>query len=337
MPAKKSRKVAVLGARFGELNIERELLSPLGVELVEGSGKEQTETLSICKDVEAILCGGSPQIRAALIRELPRLRAIVRYGIGVDTIDLPEATRRGIYIANVPDYCIEEVATHTMALILSWARKLPIAQRSTQSGKWDVTLLMPLQSPRDLILGLVGFGRIAQTVARMARAVGFQVCAADPYVKKNEMVKKRVRPVSLERLIQSADFISLHLPINSKTHHLISREMLSLMKPTTYLINSARGGLVDEKALMQALQEGRIAGAALDVMEEEPWSPDSPLREIDNLIVTPHCAWYTERSQKELRRKACAEVVRTLRGKVPKNLVNREVLRYIDSREIYAS
>ncbi|TAK09058.1 C-terminal binding protein, partial [bacterium] len=226
MLAKKSRKVAVLGARFGELNIERELLSPLGVELVEGSGKGQTETLSICKDVEAILCGGSPQIRTALIRELPRLRAIVRYGIGVDTIDLPEATRRGIYIANVPDYCIEEVATHTMALILSWTRKLPIAQRSTQSGKWDVTLLMPLQSPRDLILGLVGFGRIAQTVARMARAVGFQVCAADPYVKKKDMSKKGVKPVPLRCLIRAADFVSLHVPLSPATRHLLNAESL---------------------------------------------------------------------------------------------------------------
>ena len=317
-----------MGARFGELNIETEILSPLGVELVEGSGKGEAETLSICKDAQVILCGGSPQIRATLIRGLTRLKAIVRYGIGVDTIDLAEATRRGIYVANVPDYCIEEVAAHTMALILSWVRKLPIAQKSTQDGKWDVTLLKPLQSPKDLTLGLVGFGRIAQTIARMARGIGFQVCAADPYVKKKDMLKKRVQPLPLKRLMGSAHFISLHLPLNPKTYHLIGTEMLRLMKPTAYLVNTARGGLVDEKALKQALQEGWIAGAALDVMEEEPWPPDSPLREVDNLIVTPHAAWYTERAQKNLREKACAEVLRVLGGRVPKNLVNPEVLIY---------
>ena len=317
-----------MGARFGELNIETEILSPLGVELVEGSGKGEAETLSICKDAQVILCGGSPQIRATLIRGLTRLKAIVRYGIGVDTIDLAEATRRGIYVANVPDYCIEEVAAHTMALILSWVRKLPIAQKSTQDGKWDVTLLKPLQSPKDLTLGLVGFGRIAQTIARMARGIGFQVCAADPYVKKKDMLKKRVQPLPLKRLMGAAHFISLHLPLNPKTYHLIGTEMLRLMKPTAYLVNTARGGLVDEKALKQALQEGWIAGAALDVMEEEPWPPDSPLREVDNLIVTPHAAWYTERAQKNLREKACAEVLRVLGGRVPKNLVNPEVLIY---------
>lgn len=333
MPAKNARKVAVLGARFGELNIETEILSPLGVELVEGSGKGEAETLSICKDAEVILCGGSPQIRATLIRGLTRLKAIVRYGIGVDTIDLAEATRRGIYVANVPDYCIEEVATHTMALILSWVRKLPIAQKSTQEGKWDVTPLKPLQSPKDLTLGLVGFGRIAQAIARMARGIGFQVCAADPYVKKKDMLKKRVQPLPLKRLMRSAHFISLHLPLNPKTYHLIGAEMLRLMKPTAYLVNTARGGLVDEKALKEALQEGGIAGAALDVMEEEPWPPGSVLRGLDNLIVTPHSAWYTERSQKELRRKACVEVIRVLEGKVPKNLVNPGVIRYIGSRK----
>lgn len=334
MSRKRLRSVAVLGARFGELNIERGLLGPLGVELVEGSGKDLAESLSVCGDSEVILCGGSPTIPAALIRELPCLKAIIRYGIGVDTIDLAAATRRGIYVANVPDYCVEEVATHSLALMLSWLRKLPLAQASVQAGKWEVTSLKPMQSLRDLTLGLVGFGRIAQALARMARAIGFQVWASDPHVKRKEMLKKRVRPVPLRPLLGSADFISLHLPLNPTTRHLINEKRLRLMKPTAYLINCARGGLVDEKALKQALQEGWIAGAALDVMEEEPWPLDSPLRALDNLLVTPHAAWYTERAQRELRRKACGEVIRVLRGRLPKNLVNREVLRYKGNRRI---
>ncbi len=326
------KKVAVLGARYGDLKIEKEMLTRLGVRLVEGVGNEEEETLSVCRDAEVILCGGTPKIPASLIRRLPKLKAIVRYGIGIDTIDLGEATRCGIYVVNVPDYCIEEVATHAMTLILAWARKLPVACRGTTNGKWDIGPLRTLESARDSILGLIGFGRIAQSVARMARAIGFQVWAADPYVKRNYIQRKGVKPTPLKRLIQSADFISLHLPMNSTSHHLIGEQALGLMKPTAYLINTARGGLVDEKALLRALKKGWIGGAALDVMEDEPWVVNSPLRGLDNLILTPHCAWYTERSQKELRRRACSEVIRVLRGVIPKNVVNREVLRYRRSR-----
>ncbi len=321
------RRVAVLGARFGDLKIEKELLTPLGVELIEGSGRKENETLELCQDAEVILCGGAPRIGATLLRRLVRLKAIVRYGIGVDTIDLGEANRRGIYVANVPDYCIEEVATHALTLVLAWARKLPFAIRATQKGKWDVAPLMPLQSPRDLTLGVVGFGRIARILARMARAVGFQLCAADPYVEKAVITKAGVTPVTFGRLLASSDFISLHAPLSPKTHHLIDAASLRRMKPTSYLVNTSRGGLIDESALYDALKENRIAGAALDVLEEEPWRSESPLRALENLIVTPHAAWYTERAKETLRRKACAEVIRVLRGRLPKNLVNRDVLK----------
>ncbi len=322
------RRVAVLGARFGDLEIEKELLTPLGAELVEGVGQQEDEILNLCRDAEIILCGGAPRIRGALLKRLWRLNAIVRYGIGVDTIDLEEATRRGIYVANVPDYCIEEVATHALTLILAWARKLPVATKSTQKGQWDVGPLMPLQSSRDLMLGLVGFGRIARAVARMARAVGFQLCAADPYVNKEDIIRRDVKPVTFNRLLELSDIISLHVPLSAKTHHLINGESLRRIKPTSYLVNTSRGGLIDEHALYDALKENRIAGAALDVLEEEPWRSDSPLRSLENLIVTPHSAWYTERAKETLRRKACAEVIRILRGGVPKNLVNREGLKH---------
>lgn len=327
--AKPHRKiVAVLGARFAALKIENDLLTPLGVELVEGSGRQESETAQLCRDAEVILCGGGPRIGATLLRQLSRLKAIVRYGIGVDTIDLGEATRRGIYVANVPDYCIQEVATHALTLILAGVRKLPTAVKGTQNGKWDVSPLMPLKSPQDLVLGLVGFGRIARTLARMARAVGFQVWAADPYVKKGVILKRNIKPVSLNHLLKSSDVISLHAPLSTKTYHLINAGTLKRMKPACYLVNTSRGGLVDEAALYRALKENRIAGAALDVLEAEPWPQESPLRGLDKLIVTPHCAWYTERAQETLRRKACAEVIRVFRGGVPKNLVNPEVLRH---------
>jgi D-3-phosphoglycerate dehydrogenase len=321
------KKVAILGARFGNLTVEEQTLGHLGVELANAKGESEDEIVEVAKDAEVILCGGAPKITSSVIRKLPRLRAVVRYGIGVDTVDLAECADRGIYVANVPDYCVEEVAVHALSLILTWVRKIPLARANTRSGLWDVAAVKPLQSPSDLVLGLLGFGRIARSLCRMARTVGFQVWVTDPYVPKCRVVKHGARSVPLARLVRGADFISLHLPLSSKTRHIIDGKRLNEMKRTAYLVNTARGELIDEKALYEALLEGSIAGAALDVMESEPPCRDHPLRTMDNVILTPHCAWYTERSQKELRLKACAEVIRVLRGDTPKNLVNKEALR----------
>ena len=321
------KKVAVLGARYGDLIVERRALGPLGVDLSESSGTTEEQIVAASEGAQVILCGGAPKINAAVIRRLPALKAVVRYGIGVDTVDLAECTKRGIYVANVPDYCIDEVATHALTLVLNWSRKLPIAKKTIESGQWDIAELRPFESPRDQVLGLLGFGRIAQALCRMSRAIGFQVWAHDPYVEKSRIRNRGARPVSLQRLIRGADFISLHLPLTAKTRHIINAERLGKMKATSYLINTARGELVDEKALQHALMEGRIGGAGLDVMEHEPPDRDHPLRFSERVVITPHCAWYTERSQKELRQKACAEVIRVLRGGIPKNLVNRPPLR----------
>ena len=322
-----AKKVAIVGARYGDLTVERRALAPLGVDLFESAGATEGEIIAASMDAEVILCGGAPKITAAVIRRLPDLKAVVRYGIGVDTVDLAECARRGIYVANVPDYCIDEVATHALTLILNWSRKLPIAQQTIKSGAWDIAALRPLESPRDQVLGLVGFGRIAQALCRMSRAIGFQVWAHDPYVEKSRIQKKGAKPVSLKQLVRGADFISLHLPLTAKTRHIINAQTLREMKVTSFLINTARGELVDEQALQDAVMEGRIGGAALDVLEYEPPKSDHPLRFSERVVITPHCAWYTQRSQMELRQKACAEVIRVLRGGVPKHLVNKVALR----------
>jgi len=321
-----AKTVAILGTRYGNLAIEQQMLGPLGVQLVESPGQSEAEIVGAAARAQVILCGGAPKISSAVIRQLPELKAIVRAGIGVDTVDLQECTRRGIYVANIPDYCVEEVATHALTLILAWARKLPVARVNTQAGRWEVAPLKPLQSPRDLVLGILGFGRIAQSLCRMARAIGFKVWASDPYVSKTLLQKKGAQPVTLRRLIRGADFISLHLPLTAKTKHIINSGRLKEMKPTAYLINTARGELIDETALQNALSAGNIAGAALDVMEHEPPGDHHPLATMPNLVITPHCAWYTERSQQELRMKSCAEVIRVLRSRVPRNLVNKVVL-----------
>ena len=321
------KKVAVLGARYGDLSVERRELAPLGVDLSESAGRTEEEIIAASEGAEVILCGGAPKITAAVIRRLPKLKAVVRYGIGVDTVDLTECTKRGIYVANVPDYCIDEVAIHALTLILNWSRKLPVAQQTVKSGAWDIAPLRPLEAPRDQVLGLVGFGRIAQALCRMSRAIGFQVWAHDPYVGKSRIQKKGAKPVSLKQLVRGADFISLHLPLTAKTRHIINAQTLRQMKTTSCLINTARGELVDEQALQQALMDGRIGGAGLDVMEHEPPTGDHPLRFSERIVITPHCAWYTKRSQMELRQKACDEVIRVLRGGVPKHLVNKIALR----------
>lgn len=303
------------------------MLRPFGVQLVESPGQSEAEIVRAAAGAHVIVCGGAPKISAAVICQLPQLKAIIRSGIGVDTIDLAECSRRGIYVANIPDYCIEEVATHALTLILNWSRKLPLAQRAIEDGRWDIAALRPLQSPREQVLGLLGFGRIARALCRLSRAVGFQVWANDPYIEKSRIQKSGAKPVSLKRLLRGADFVSLHLPLTEKTRHIINEERLREMKATAYLINTARGELIDEKALQHALETGQIAGAGLDVMEHEPPQSDHPLCLLQNAVITPHCAWYTERSQKVLREKACAEVIRVLRGGMPKNVVNGAALR----------
>jgi len=320
------KKVAFLGTRYGELAVEHRLLRPFAALLVQAQGQSEAEIINAAHDAQVIVCGGAPKITAAVLRRLPTLKAVVRAGIGIDSIDIEACTRRGIYVVNVPDYCVEEVATHTLTLILSWARKIPASQLITSGGDWNLAPLKPLQSARDLVLGLVGFGRIAQRLCHMARAVGFQVMATDPYVAKSRIHDKGARPVSLNALIRLSDFVTLHLPLSAKTRHIINAERIAKMKRTAYLVNTARGELIDQKALTTALKRGRLAGAALDVMEPEPPTRNHPLRTMENLILTPHCAWYTERSQDELRRRACSEVSRVLRGEVPRNVVNRETM-----------
>jgi D-3-phosphoglycerate dehydrogenase len=321
------RRVAILGTRYGNLALEERILGGAGIALTEAPGQSEAEIVTTASEAQVIVCGGAPKITAAVIRRLPHLRAVVRSGIGVDTVDVAACTRRHIYVVNVPDYCIDEVAIHALTLILSWARKIPVAQANTRGGKWEVAPLKPLQSPPDLVVGIVGFGRIAQRVCRMALDLGFRVWVSDPYVAKSRIAAKGARPVAFRPLLRRADFLSLHVPLTPKTRHMMNAGAFGLMRPSAYLINTARGELIDEAALYDALSKGSLAGAALDVMENEPPPSEHPLRSLANVILTPHCAWYTERSQQELRRKTCAEVMRVLRGDIPKNLVNKEALR----------
>lgn len=319
--------VAVLGARFGPLTIEADELASLNVELRQGAGTTSAEIVQVAKDARAVLAGSGPRFSRDVLAQLSACRAIVRYGVGTETIDLQAATELGIMVVNVPDYCAEEVATHTMALILACVRKLLPAHRTASAGAWQIAGIRPLFSTEEQVLGLVGLGRIGQAVARKAKPFGFRILVFDPYIKQQSLIDQGLEPVHLDDLFAQADVVSLHSPDTPQTHHIIGASALSRMKQTAFLVNCSRGGLVDEAALLEALQQGRIAGAALDVMEDEPVDVNDPLLKSERMLVTPHMAWYTEQATVRMRQYASREVARVLRGEQPKNLVNAEVSR----------
>lgn len=325
--------VAVLGARFGALTIETEELAPLKVQIVEGPGVTATEIVQIARHSVAILAGSGPKFTSQILAQLPDCRAIVRYGVGTETIDLPAATDLGILVANVPEYCVEEVATHTIALILACVRKIQTGYRDAVAGKWQVVGVRPLFSTENQVLGLIGLGRIGQAVMRKALVFGFQILVFDPYLSSERAAQLGVTQVDLAELLSQSDVISLHNPDTPETHHMINETTLGQMKSTAFLVNASRGGLVDESALLQALNQKQIAGAALDVLETEPVPADHPLLKSDRCLITPHMAWYTEQSIVKMRQLASREVVRVLSGQLPLNLVNPQVVQVLSSRK----
>jgi D-3-phosphoglycerate dehydrogenase len=258
-------------------------------------------------------------IDAAAFARLTRCRVIARLGVGIDNIDLATARSRGIVVTNVPDYCREEVSDHALALILSMIRKIPIANADVQRGCWNQLAYRPIRRINGIALGLIGFGRVAQALARKAVALGMRVIASDPYAHSSAACP--VQLVDLDSLLTEADVISIHAPLTPQTRGLIGYDVLRKTKRGAVLVNTSRGELVDESALIAALDDGRLAGAALDVIAGEPLAGDSPLRGRTNVLVTPHMAFYSEESLEELQRTAAEDVVRTLSGKSPRHRV----------------
>jgi D-3-phosphoglycerate dehydrogenase len=266
------------------------------------------------------------KITAEMIGQFTRCRIISRFGIGVDNVDIPAATERGIVVTKVPDYCIDEVSDHTMALLLAAVRKIPFANSMVHAGKWEMPAVVPIHRLRGTTLGLVGFGRIPQLVAPKAQSFGMRVVSFDPYIPQEVFARAGVESVEFKELLKISDYISIHSPLLPETQGLFNADAFRQMKPHAYLINTARGPIVDEAALAQALDAGQLAGAALDVMPKEP-PPGSPLFGRPNVIITPHTSFYSEESLVDLQTKAAEEVVRVLKGEAPKNPVNPEALK----------
>ena len=316
--------VAVSDSVFPNLDPARRVLSAIGAELQIASGPTPEAILRVATEADALLATYA-KITAEMIRQMRRCRIISRFGIGVDNVDIAAATAAGIVVTKVPDYCIDEVSDHAMALLLALVRKIPLANAQVHAGRWEMRAVIPIHRLRGSVLGLVGFGRIPQLVAPKAKSFGLRVVAYDPYIPQEVFTRADVEGVDFPKLLKISDYVSIHSPLLPETKGLFNADVFRQMKPTAYLINTARGPIVDEAALAGALDAGQLAGAALDVMPQEP-PPGSPLFGRSNVIITPHTSFYSEESLVDLQTKAAEEVVRVLKGQAPRNPVNPEAV-----------
>jgi D-3-phosphoglycerate dehydrogenase / 2-oxoglutarate reductase len=304
------------------MELERGILGAAGFELRAAQCRDVPALLEAARGAAGIMMWPQiwlPRISEGVIGALNGCRAIVTYSVGFDHIDLGAAKERGIGVSNTPDWCVDEVANHVMTLLLAANKKLALNDRTLRAGRWDHRALRPLHRITGQTLGLVGVGRIGAAVAARARPFGLRTVAYDPFVSAERVASLGAEPLdSLDALLEASDYVSLHVPLTPATRHLIGAEQLARMRPGAYIINAARGPVVDERALVEALRAGWIAGAALDVYEHEPLASDSPLLALDNVTLTPHCASYSEEGYVERRQKAAEEIVRYLSGRPPR-------------------
>jgi D-3-phosphoglycerate dehydrogenase len=318
--------VAVADSVFPSLEPAQRVLAEVKADLRLAAEPTPEAILAEARQADGLMVTYA-KITAEIIRQLERCQIIARMGIGIDNIDIDAATQAGIVVTYVPDYCVDEVSDQAMALLLALARKVTYANQLVQSGRWEMSAVVPLNRLRGRTLGLVGFGKIPQMVAPKAQAFGIHVITFDPYISDDVTSAAGVERVDFDRLLQTSDYISIHAPLTPNTHHLFNADAFKQMKPEALLINTARGPLVDVDALAIALDEGRLGGAALDVMPVEPPPPDSPLLGRDNVILTPHTAFYSEDSLIDLQSKAAQDVVHVLSGRKPKYPVNPQILK----------
>lgn len=329
-----SLTVLVTDYAWPSLDIEERLIGAVdGARLVAAETGEERELVALAPEADAILTCWQ-KVTPAVVRAAPRCRIVSRYGIGLDNIAVDVATELGILVTNVPDFCLDEVSDHALALLLASARGIVGLSRMTRSGEWDSRAGRSLPRLRGQTLGLIGYGAIARTLAPKAAALGLNVIAYTPRIAADAVAPFGVGTNDLDELLRAADYISIHAPLTAETRGMIGERELRLMKPTATLINTSRGPIVDEAALVRALSEGWIAAAALDVLEREPPDPSHPLLAMENAIVTPHVAFASEAAVADLRTRATEHVVQVLRGEVPGNLVNPAVLEHANCRFI---
>jgi D-3-phosphoglycerate dehydrogenase len=314
---------------YGDVDIERSIIEGGGFDLRAEHCKTQDDLIRVGRDADGVLAQYA-DVGSQAIDAFTRCRVIARYGTGVDIVDVDAATRRNIQVTNAPsDWCASEVADHAIALWLTAARRICQYNRATHRDEWRWQTGQPIWRLRDRVFGLLSFGAIAKAIAARAQPFEVDVWAHDPFTDQEDIKKHQVRPVSFDELLEGSDFLVIQAPLTPETHHLFNRETLRRMKPTALLINTARGPIVEDAALYQALTEGWISGAAVDDLEEEPakqtafQSKNNPLFGLPNVLVTPHAAYYSEESIATVRRIAAEEAVRVLSGQPPRYPVNR--------------
>ena len=317
MNGKRSFRVLVTDAPWGDIELEQEFLAALPAQVALANGTTETALVEAARDCDAIAACWA-KVTARVMETAPRCRIIARMGIGLDNIDLDAARANGMLVTNVPDYCVEEVAEHTLALLLALSRRVAFLHLRTKQGEYDLQQAGPLRRLSRQTLGLIGLGRIGGAVARRATALGMHVVA---YTPSGDARGTGCEMLSLDALLHESDFISLHAPLTDESRHTINAEALTKMRPTACLINTSRGGLIDYAALAEALAADRLGGAALDVFDPEPPDLSQPLYRDERVIVTPHAAFLSEESLRELRTRVTAQISAALRGERPQNVV----------------
>ncbi len=316
--------VLVTDYHWPTLDIEQRILSEVGAELLIAETGAEAELIELAPQADAILFCWE-QITPAVLDAAVKCKIASRYGVGLDNINLDHATKLGIPVTYVPDYCMEEVSDHAMALVLACARSIPTYDRGVRQGQWNLQVGQPMFRLRDKVLAIIGYGNIGRALVPKAQGFGMNVQAYAPRLPGGQQNGVTITH-DLPGLLQGADFVSLHVPLNDSTQQMVNTEFLANMKPAAYLINTARGGVIDEPALYQALVNQQIAGAALDVLTQEPPDPQHPLLQLDNVLITPHAAFSSEEAVAELQTKAANHVAQALRGERPDRLVNPAVL-----------
>jgi D-3-phosphoglycerate dehydrogenase / 2-oxoglutarate reductase len=305
--------IAITDSVFPSLDPAKKALAKLDPEYRMSKSPAADDILAVAHDADAVLVTYA-KLPGELLRQFKKCKAIGRFGLGVDNIDLPAAKELGIAVNYVPDYCLREVSDHAMALLLALARKITFSNALVQSGRWEVPPIVPLRRLEGRVLGLVGFGNIPRALAPKAQTFGLKVLAHDPYVAKSLLAAAGVEGVSFDELLACSDFISVHAPLLPATRGLMNAAAFAKMKKGAFLINTARGPLVDEAALITALDAGQLGGAGIDVATTEPLAKDSPLIGRDNVILTPHTGFYSVEALEELQTKCASDVARVLSG-----------------------
>ena len=327
-----SWKVLITDHVWPNTDPERKVLEAAGAEVLIAPDGEESTLIELSKDVDAIMTCFA-QVTENVVKAAKKCVVIGRFGVGTDNIAVDTATELGIAVTYVPDYCIDEVSDHVMAMLNTWNRKISIFDQSVKRDGWGhLGLTMRIMRLRGKTIGIVGFGRIGQAVAKKAAAFGMTVLAHDPVISETTAKEHRAQLVDLQELLTLSDFVTLHAPLIPSTHHMIGESELNLMKKEAFLINAARGPLIDENALYKALKNGNIAGAGLDVMEDNVPAKSHPLLQLDNTIITPHTAFFSQESTLELEQRAATEVVNVYQGLMPDNLYNGDVLNHPSPR-----